>query len=191
MTDSATNRFAPPVADVADLPNPDGTAVLAGRGARLGAAIIDALVAGAICCAVMIPMYGASMFFNLRMGFIRPYLPGLTLYYIVFLALQGWFLYQTSQTVGKKLVGLRIVRPDGSHASLGRLLGLRTVLVFALTQLPYIGKLFGLVDTLFIFGAPRRCLHDLIADTIVVTAESSKSATLAGISGDNLRTANF
>ena len=190
MTDSAQNRFAPPVADVADLPNPDGSAVLAGRGARLGAAIIDGLVGSLIFCAIVLPMYGVRMFGNLRFGFM-PYLPGLALYYVVFLALQGWFLYQTSQTVGKKLVGLRIVRADGSHAALGRLLGLRMAVTFALTQVPYLGKLFSLLDCLWIFGAPRRCLHDLIADTIVVTAESSKSATLAGISGDNLRTANF
>ncbi len=34
-----------------------------------------------------------------------------------------------------------------------------------------------------IFGAAHRCLHDYIADTQVVTAESSPNATLEGSRG--------
>ena len=32
-----------------------------------------------------------------------------------------------------------------------------------------VGTIYGLVDVLMIFRASRRCLHDHIADTIVVT----------------------
>jgi hypothetical protein len=44
----------------------------------------------------------------------------------------------------------------------------------------FAGYLVTLVDALMIFGAASRCLHDLIADTQVVTAESSPNATLEG-----------
>jgi uncharacterized RDD family membrane protein YckC len=35
-------------------------------------------------------------------------------------------------------------------------------------MIPVVGRLINLVDPLLIFGKERRCLHDLIADTIVV-----------------------
>jgi len=36
--------------------------------------------------------------------------------------------------------------------------------------IPVIGYIFGLVDSLLIFGEPRQCLHDKFADTIVIKA---------------------
>jgi hypothetical protein len=35
-------------------------------------------------------------------------------------------------------------------------------------MIPYVGWIFSLADPLFIFGESRRCLHDMLADTIVV-----------------------
>lgn len=37
-------------------------------------------------------------------------------------------------------------------------------------QIPYLGPAFGLANVLWIFGGERRCLHDYIADTLVVNA---------------------
>lgn len=39
-----------------------------------------------------------------------------------------------------------------------------------ISAIPLAGAAFGLVDILFIFRADRRCIHDLIAGTHVVTA---------------------
>ena len=58
------------------------------------------------------------------------------------------------------------MRRDGSPASLGRIFWLRNVVNTILGIIP----LYGIIDVLFIFGEARQCLHDKIADTIVVKA---------------------
>ena len=66
----------------------------------------------------------------------------------------------------KKLVGIKVVRADGSPASVGRIVWLRNILNGFISIVP----LYGLLDSLFIFGESRQCLHDKIADTIVINA---------------------
>ena len=52
---------------------------------------------------------------------------------LTLVAVIGWAIYtihlvkRNSQTIGKKLVGIKVVRSDGSHASLGRIFWLRNV----------------------------------------------------------------
>jgi uncharacterized RDD family membrane protein YckC len=50
-----------------------------------------------------------------------------------------------------------------------KLLGLRYVLVMLVAVIPFIGGLLGVIDFLFIFREDRRCVHDLIAGTKVVS----------------------
>jgi uncharacterized RDD family membrane protein YckC len=68
------------------------------------------------------------------------------------------------QTIAKRLLEIRVVRSDGSQASLGRIFWLRNVVNGLLGIIP----LYGIIDLLLIFGEKRQCIHDLIADTIVV-----------------------
>ena len=77
---------------------------------------------------------------------------------------------RNGQTIGKKLAGIKVVRSDGSKASLGRIFWLRNIVNAIPSAIPFLGSLYGLVDHLFIFGDKRQCLHDKIADTVVVTA---------------------
>jgi uncharacterized RDD family membrane protein YckC len=79
-------------------------------------------------------------------------------------------LYRSGQTIGKKIVGIRIVRTDGSRAGLLRILGLRYIVPGVISAIPLLGFFFALADALVIFGEQRRCIHDYIADTIVVDA---------------------
>jgi len=72
--------------------------------------------------------------------------------------------------VGKRALGIRIVRSSGERASLGRIFALRYLPVTLLGAIPYLGPVFSLVDILLIFRDSRQCLHDQIADTIVVKA---------------------
>jgi uncharacterized RDD family membrane protein YckC len=79
-------------------------------------------------------------------------------------------LVRHGQTVGKRVLGMRILRSDGTRCSPGRIIGLRYGVGFLLTVIPVVGSLYALLDALLIFRGSRKCLHDNIADTIVVNA---------------------
>ena len=74
------------------------------------------------------------------------------------------YVKENGQTIAKRIVGIKVIRTDGSAASLGRIFWLRNVVNGLLGVIP----LYNLIEVLFIFGEGRQCLHDKIADTIVV-----------------------
>ncbi|KFE70764.1 RDD family protein [Hyalangium minutum] len=74
-------------------------------------------------------------------------------------------LAQRGQSIGKRMRNIRVVRTDGSPASLGRILLLRNGIPAVIGS--FCG-IFGLIDALMIFGDERRCIHDMLADTKVV-----------------------
>ena len=88
--------------------------------------------------------------------------------WVVFLIINGYLLYKRGQTVGKALVGTKIVDLNGNIPNFGKLLLLRYFVFGLIAQIPFIGGLFGLADVLFIFGEDRRCLHDYLAGTVVI-----------------------
>jgi uncharacterized RDD family membrane protein YckC len=100
--------------------------------------------------------------------------------FAVFTAMQGYLLATRGQTIGKWLVGTRIVRADNDEVpTLARTLGLRygTLAIGPVATLAALilnGAIlnvfivFGLIDLAFIVRRDRRCLHDLIARTKVV-----------------------
>jgi uncharacterized RDD family membrane protein YckC len=76
-----------------------------------------------------------------------------------------YFLVKNGQTIGKKLLHIRIVNvEDGSKASFAALIFLRALLPGILGFVPF----FPIADVCFIFRGDRRTLHDMIAGTIVV-----------------------
>jgi uncharacterized RDD family membrane protein YckC len=162
------NRFAPPLAHVEDVAE-SGSGTLAGRGARLLAVLIDGLISGVLFWALtfvtpltLTPAPGASL--------VRVLLVNFVIGVILFLILQGYLLATRGQTIGKALLKMRIVRRDGSPASFGRLVGMRYLPTMLLSMIPVLGGLYAIIDSLLIFRESRRCLHDNIADTIVVKA---------------------
>ena len=92
--------------------------------------------------------------------------------FVCFMGFVAWAWITTllvaryGQTMAKRLLEIRVVRSDGSQASLGRIFWLRNVVSGLLNVIP----LYWVVDSLFIFGERRQCIHDLVADTIVVKA---------------------
>jgi uncharacterized RDD family membrane protein YckC len=167
---SDENRFAPPLAHVEDVAQ--GPGVLAGRWTRLGATLIDAVLAGLAfgLLALVSPINVFKPTIDPSSSMWILMLTNMIIGFILFLVIHGYLLATRGQTVGKALLKIRIVRSDGSPASFARIVGLRYLTTSVLAAIPVAGTIYGLVDVLLIFRASRRCLHDNIADTIVVTA---------------------
>jgi uncharacterized RDD family membrane protein YckC len=102
-------------------------------------------------------------------------------------AVIGWTLLNaailqgiTGGTIGKLLLGLRVVRSDGRHAGIGRCL-VRTVLLILIDSLCFI---IGLVLSLSTSG--HRRVGDMVASTLVVRKEDEGQpvgAAVAGVAG--------
>lgn len=160
------NPYAPPESDVAVAESGE----LASLGLRLGGAIID----GIISFAILFPLLYFFGFWQTAMAgeeslvqLVVIALMGI----VVFLVVHGWLLARHGQTVGKRLVGTRIVSVgDEKILSFGRVITLRYLPVWVVSQLPVIGSILALIDVLFIFRRDRRCVHDLIAGTKVIMA---------------------
>ena len=117
---------------------------LAGRGDRFLAAIVDGVI-------YLVPYILIFAFDPVIGGLL---LLAVFVYQIVLLTKDG-------QTVGKKAWGIRIVRMQtGANGG------------FVTNALLRLIPLYGLVDILFIFRSDRRCIHDMIAGTQVVEAET-------------------
>jgi uncharacterized RDD family membrane protein YckC len=166
---NTTNPYAPPKGEVRDVAEYGGEP--ADRFIRLAAAILDGIIVG---CMVYLPlivvMAGAGQLedppteqndFVLALGAALMLAGGIAWVWLTIL-----FVARNGQTIAKKIVGIKVVRSDGSPASLGRIFWLRNVVNGLLGIIPF----YGLIDILFIFGMQRQCLHDKIADTIVVKA---------------------
>ena len=99
---------------------------------------------------------------------------------IGFLAVNGYLLAKQGQTVGKFVMGTRIVSDrTGELVPLSRIFLMRYLLLWILVLLPFIGSLINLADSLSIFRENRKCLHDDFAHTKVVsTSVAQKKRTL-------------
>jgi len=202
------NRFAPPRAEVEDSIETGTGLVEAGRGERFLATLIDGLVPTvvilAILAAVAIPAY--ENYRQQQVPGIEP--PPLgsghhvtaTWAWLGGFALLGYFIYSAvlvylyGQTFGKRAMGIRVVRTDGARVAFSRFIFLRWLPIAMIGSIPFVGWIASLLDPLLIFRESRRCLHDDIAGTRVVTAASSADATLRGdpkYAGANLRTISF
>lgn len=140
---------------------------LAGRGTRLGAAILDTLIGLVISCPVMMFTGYIDRAMQQQVSPVE-----MAIYtmggMVVYLLIHGYLLATQGQSVGKKLLGIRIVDYESNEIlPFGKLVGLRLLPVWIVSAIPFANCL-ALVDVLFIFGEERRCVHDLIAGSKVV-----------------------
>ncbi|MEM8815364.1 MAG: RDD family protein [Pseudomonadota bacterium] len=162
------NPYATPDADVAvdDITGDE----LAGRFTRFLAAIVDSIILGIL--------FAPIMFF---VGYFERVASGQNILLealgwtfggiFLWIAVNGYTLAKQGQTLGKMLLGVRIVSAEnGRIIPLWKVAGVRYLPFMLISQVPLLGFFAMLANWLFIFRADRRCIHDLVAGTRVVKA---------------------
>jgi len=173
------NPYQPPTASVIE--REDVYLTPANRGTRLAAKILDAFISFGsigIVAAIMIPALlkaRQAKRAGLPYEYEIPLIIAGGLLVLVCLGIWAWnlvWLHHYGQTIGKRILKIKIVRTDGSRISLGRIIGLRWLPVAVMGGIPYLGYIAKLVDSLLIFRSSHQCLHDQFADTIVVKCDN-------------------
>jgi uncharacterized RDD family membrane protein YckC len=179
---------APPPPVVTDEPESASTVLAAdpeaaSRWLRLPAALIDGLLKTLCYLPISIPLVrtifaealsGEQRSFSeiteLTSNIVNEHLAQALPFLGSLLLIQFFLLATRGQTIGKWLLRLRIVRHDDSSApGWYRAFLLRANLPFMIEQIPVLGFVFWIADSAFIFRADRRCLHDHLAGTKVIT----------------------
>ncbi len=165
MPDS--NPFAPPVTPFDHRLPTQSSKELAGRGTRLVAVMIDGLIAMVYFLPVLMGL-GIVEKTKQQEDILYESLIAQTIALLIFILLHGYFLATNGQTIGKKIMGIRITDMEGQKPGLARIVLFRILPVSLISMIPIVGGLFSLIDALFIFNTDRRCAHDFIAGTQVV-----------------------
>lgn len=173
------NPYAPPAAKVLDrIAQQDvEESELADRSTRLLGAIID----GLLIMAIVLPWkYFSGYWAEVMSGHItlNNQLQDAGIGMLAYLLLNGSLLARQGQTLGKRLLGMRIVSvKDGQILPFWKILFLRYIPMVLLSETPLTMMLFGQisligsVDPLLIFRKDRRCLHDHLAGSKVIRVE--------------------
>lgn len=172
---TASPSLAPPAAIVTIDTGPE----LASRFIRLAARVIDTILlvgmmlAGMFAGALLYPVddeneLTGAVLQDSRSSVASAGLLALTVVFVLNVIL----LSVRGQSVGKWLLRIRIVR-DSDNERVGFLRGflLRDGVTLLIKLAPFVGTIYVWIDSLFIFNAERRCLHDFIAGTRVVQVQ--------------------
>jgi len=162
--------YSPPRSELLEPQPEEIQLVLASRWSRLWAISIDL----ALSLVISLPIYWLSGFGSQFMlgfeftltEFSVAVLEGL----IIHLILNGYLLHKYGQSIGKKILGIKIVGLDGRILSLPAVVLKRHLAMSLAISIPIVGIYIGFVDNLAILGPNKRCIHDLIAGTKVVEA---------------------
>jgi uncharacterized RDD family membrane protein YckC len=142
----------------------------AGRWARLGAAIIDGIVSGVISWLIVLPIVGGSAMFDSGTKHLGDRLTANAIQAVIAVIYFGFQHGKWGQTIGKRALGIRVVRTaDGGAIGYGRAFG-RVLFTYVLTGITC--GIGGLIDVLWILWDDRRqAVHDKVAGTVVVNAD--------------------
>ncbi len=136
---------------------------LASRGSRIASFLLDLVME----LVVLVPLVLSVTIFEPRSKGAE------STFFLSFFGLIALGIYQMvllsrdGQSLGKKAMKIRIVSfDDGGNPGFGGAVGLRLLVSGLIWMVPG----YALADSLYIFSAERRCLHDRIAGTKVVEA---------------------
>lgn len=152
-------------ASESDMPNQ-----LASRWKRLGGVMLDALIGMLLMLPIMFLFMGIGVLSLDLANQVGQQLVMSLMGIGVFLLLNGYLLVKHGQTIGKRIVGTRIVDLQGELCPFTKMYCFRYLIPQLIIQVPFIGQLFALVNACFIFGKAKRCLHDYMAGTQVINA---------------------
>ncbi|TLU61857.1 RDD family protein [Thalassotalea litorea] len=159
------NHFEAPQAELTTETNQQYQ--LASRWRRFFAAMVDSMV----MMLILVPIMYFAGFFDDVMNGVEPGILFNLLFGLigvaVFVVINGQFLISTGQTVGKKLLSIKIVTEDDKQADFGVLVA-RYAFYLGIPLIPIIGGFINFVNILFIFSGSKQCLHDRVAATYVV-----------------------
>ncbi|RYY02571.1 MAG: RDD family protein [Gammaproteobacteria bacterium] len=97
--------------------------------------------------------------------------------YLMFFILHGFSLFQSGQTIGKRIVGIAIVTLDNQKPAFLPLIFNRYLTQWVIGLVPGFGFLLRVADILAIFWTNKRCVHDLIAKTKVIDLKVAINVT--------------
>jgi TNF receptor-associated protein 1 len=146
--------------------------ILADRDSRFLATIIDLILANAVIFPIL------YLYLNLEGASIPTSLELCIGSFIVFIIMQGYLLSKYGQTIGKKLLNIKIVSLKADNLNITPLIVKRYLPIWFLTQIPIFGQVILILDVLFIFRNDKRCLHDFIAATKVINASNTTSSNM-------------
>jgi len=153
------------------LETPNNNETLASRWQRLWASILDTIT----LMVVTLPIMYFTGIFDLLAEGKQPslvYSLGIALAGIAFFVLINYkSLITNGQTIGKKVLGIKIVDLNNTLPT-GKILLTRYVAYFGFAQIPIAGSLINIINILFVFGKEKRCGHDYIAKTKVIKADA-------------------
>lgn len=157
------------------------TVVIASRWSRFWALFID----GLIYAAAMIPVVLYTDLFDRAAsnGTIDLHEQIMVFVYgwVMFLLCHGYLLQNKGQTIGKNVMEIAIVDMDGKQLGLFNIVIKRILPMTIFVYIPLIGPCISILNYLFALRKDRRCLHDLIAGTQVVSVAVPRSLDFSTI----------
>ncbi|PMM51948.1 RDD family protein [Vibrio splendidus] len=155
--------------------------ILSSRSSRVGASLIDGLIGIAMMTPIFLYTDYFQKIFDTGEIDMTELLVVSAYCWLVFFLLHGYLLHKKGQTIGKNLMEIAIVDMEGKQIGLFNIVGKRMMPMTIATYIPVIGHFITTLDYLFVLRKDKRCLHDLIAGTQVVSVSVPRNLDFSTI----------